>query len=124
MKRIIVSIMLSAAVMLMLLNGTYGLMNLGDECFRDQDCKDLTRCEFSTGNCRECQEDRDCDCGHICDKRINGCRAGECGKDDDCFDGKFCYTTWGTCKECKNDQDCGDDQSCFSGDCRYQGDEI
>nr|XP_039273895.1 uncharacterized protein LOC120347853 isoform X2 [Styela clava]XP_039273896.1 uncharacterized protein LOC120347853 isoform X2 [Styela clava] len=124
MQRFFVSIMLSAAVMLILLDGTYGQSDFDGECWKNEDCGldqfcDGIRCIYTA-----CEGDKDCDSSQFCSMfyelygyTISGeCRTIECEVDEDCYDSdqncnhlKKCYYKD---HECYRDSECENNQYC------------
>nr|XP_039273897.1 uncharacterized protein LOC120347853 isoform X3 [Styela clava] len=127
MQRFFVSIMLSAAVMLILLDGTYGQSDYGGGCKEHSDC--FRFCDTNWGYCIDCEGDKDCDSSKFCYKRSRSyeyeyqvkltgeCRTIECEKHKDCNNpDKLCNYFKKKCyvkdHECYIDYECGDNRYC------------
>ncbi|XP_039273897.2 uncharacterized protein LOC120347853 isoform X2 [Styela clava] len=134
MQRFFVSIMLSAAVMLILLDGTYGQSDYDGECEKHSDC--FRFCDTNQGKCTACEGDKDCDSSEFCYKRSRSyeyeyqvkltgeCRTIECEKHKDCNNpDKLCDYFKRKCyvkdHECYEDSDCEDNQYCAKWGSRY-----
>nr|XP_039273898.1 uncharacterized protein LOC120347853 isoform X4 [Styela clava] len=113
MQRFFVSIMLSAAVMLILLDGTYGQSDYGGGCKEHSDC--FRFCDTNWGYCIECLKNEDCGSDQFCND--GDCSHEECEKHKDCNNpDKLCNYFKKKCyvkdHECYIDYECGDNRYC------------
>ncbi|XP_039248408.2 uncharacterized protein LOC120326224 [Styela clava] len=103
MRILLVSIMLSAAVMLMLLDGTYGrkdLWSVNEKCTTDKDCNDGRLCEAGVCYYEGCQTNKDCVSDEICQEGV-------------------CYNE--VIAECRTNGDCALYHICKEGACYLEG---